>query len=127
MNTVMNQKAANTATQVLQVKVSVDSEIATAFKAACASSNVSMTAELSRFMMEYANGTVKRKVAPNYSTRRHRRTAIKSMLNELEQIKSCEESVLDNTPDNLVDSSTYEATEDAISALEEAIDALEQF
>jgi hypothetical protein len=127
MNTAMNQKAANTTMRVSQVKVSVDSEIATAFKAACATSNVSMTTELSRFMMEYANGTVKHKVAPNYSTRRHRRTAIKSMVNKLEQMKSCEESVLDNTPDNLVDSSTYEATEEAISVLEEAIATLAQY
>jgi hypothetical protein len=127
MNTAMNKNAENTAARAVQVKVSVDPGIAAAFKAACTASNISMTAELSRFMLEYAKGEVKRKVAPNYSTRRHRRTAIKAMLNELEQIKSFEESVLENTPENLVDSSPYEATAEAISTLEEAIDALTQF
>jgi hypothetical protein len=104
--------------------VSVAPEIALAFKAVCAASNVSMAAEISRFMADYANSSVKQKVAPNYSTRRHRRTAVKAMIKELVLIRACEEKVRDNTPENLQGSSAYDATEEVISALDEAIDAL---
>ena len=127
MGTAVNQSGTRSSTQSTQVKVSVDPEIASAFKKACAAAKVSMAAELSRFMDDYANGSVKRKAAPNYSTRRSRRTVIKAMLKELEQIRVCEERVRDNTPDNLQYSSAYEATEATISALDEAIDALSGF
>ena len=110
-----------------QVKVSVDPGIAAAFKAACAAANVSMAAELSRFMAGYAGCAVKRKAAPDYSTRRHRRTAIKAMVKELEAIRACEEGVRDRTPVNLQESSVYDATEEAISALDEAIGILDGF
>jgi hypothetical protein len=113
--------------ELTQVKVSVDSEIASAFKRVCAASNVSMAAELSMFMSEYSKGLVKRKAAPNYSTRRRRRTAIKALLVQLELIRCCEERVRDNTPENLQSSEAYEATEDAVSSLDEAIDALTEF
>jgi len=124
METAINQGNARKNAKLTQVKVSVDPEIAAAFKQACAASNVSMTAELSRFMADYANGTVKRKAAPNYSTRRHRRTAAKTMIKELLIMRACEEGVLDNCPENLQGSGVYEATEEAISALDAAIDAL---
>jgi hypothetical protein len=127
MKTAMNQGAICPSAQLAQVKVSVDPEIVATFKAACAASNVSMTAELSRFMVDYVKGSVKSKVAPNYSTRRHRRTAIKTMIKELEQIRACEEKVRDNTPENLQESSAYEATEEAISMLDEVIDILAEF
>ena len=110
-----------------QVKVSVDPAIAAAFKEACAASKVSMAAELSRFMADYANALVKRKAAPNYSTRRHRRTSAKAMLKELWAMRACEERVRDNCPENLQGSDAYEATEEAISALDAAIEALSEY
>jgi len=110
-----------------QVKISVDSDLATAFKAACLASNVSMTAEISQFMENYVNGYIKRRVAPNYSSRRHRRSAIKAMIKELELIRACEEKVLNSTPDNLHGSCVYDATEDAISTIDEAIYTLAEF
>ena len=113
--------------KLTQVKVSVDHEIAAAFKAACAASNVSMAAEISRLMADYASGSVKCKVAPNYSTRRYRRTAIKAIIKELEQMRVCEERVLDRTPNNLQGSGSYEATEEAIAMLDAGIDALTEF
>ena len=110
-----------------QVKVSVDPCIAAAFKSVCVASNVSMSAEISRFMADYANVSVKRKTMPNYSTRRHRRTAIRAMVRELEQMRACEERVRDNCPENLLSSSAYEATEEAISTLDAGIDALSEY
>jgi len=127
MGTAMNRGNARTNAKLAQVKVSVDPEIAAAFKQACAASDVSMTAELSRFMADYANGTVKRKAAPNYSTRRHRRTAIKAIIRELQLMRAVEEGVLDRTPGNLQGSCAYEATEEAISTLDDGIDILAGF
>ena len=125
MGTSTNRDSSRLPEKRTQVKVSVAHGIASAFKAACAASNVSMAAELSRFMSGYANcPATNRRAAPNYSTRRHRRTAVNAMVKELGRILSFEEGVRDRTPDNLQASSVYEATEEAISKLEEAIDAL---
>jgi len=110
-----------------QVKVSVGSEIASSFKKACVSSNISMAAVLSQFMADYSKSLVKLKVKPDYSTRRRRRSAIKEIIVCLEEMKAWEESVLENTPENLQSSTSYYATEEAISTLEEAISALESF
>ena len=127
MKTAEDQGQPRPHANLAQIKVSVDPALAAAFKAACAASKVSMAAELSKFMADYASVTVKHKAAPNYSTRRHRRTAIKAMLRELERMRLCEERVRDNTPENLHGSSAYEATEEAISTLDEAIDILAEF
>ena len=127
MGTATNQGNSRLPAKLAQVKVSIAPDIAADFKAACAASNVSMSAEISRFMADYTNGSVKCKAAPNYSTRRHRRTAVKAMVKELGQIMSCEERVRDRTPDNLQASSAYEATEEAISTLEAGIDALSEY
>ena len=124
MGTVTNQGSAQ---GLKQLKVSVDPGIAAAFKAACVDSNVSMTAEIAKFMAGYVNGSVKRKAAPNYSTRRHRRTAIKAIVKELEQMKACEVGVLDRMPENLQGSCAYDATEEAIAVLEDAIGILAEF
>jgi len=80
MDTAKNQRNACAKAKYTQVKVSVDPGIASAFKEACAAANVSMAAELSKFMADYANGVVKHKAAPDYSTRRRRRAFIKSIL-----------------------------------------------
>ena len=127
METAMSRCNSSLPVKLAQVKVSVDPAIAAAFKAACAASNVSMAAELSRFMADYADCPTKRKAAPNYSTRRHRRTAIRAMVKELEQIRACEERGRDNCPENLLSSSVYEATEYAISNLDDGIDALSEY
>lgn len=114
----------NTAKQLTQVKVSVSLEIASAFKKVCAASNVSMAAALTQFMAEYSKTPVKPKAASDYSTRRRRRSAIKKIIMQLEQMKDWEEGIRDNIPENLRGSGAYDAAEEAVSSLEEAIDAL---
>ena len=111
-------------TSLTQVKVSVKSEIASEFKEACASANVSMAAELSRFMTDYAKGTVIRRYAPDYTTRRKRRDIVKRILNELEEIKAAEERLVDNAPENLQVAPIYEVAADYIDVLDEAIELL---
>jgi hypothetical protein len=110
--------------KLTQLKVSVDPAIASAFKAACMSSNVSMVAELSQFMLDYAKCEVKHKAAPDYSTRRKRRVIVKRILHELEEIKLAEECLISNAPENLQEAPIYETAHDYISALEESIDQL---
>ena len=117
----------NTAAKYTQIKVSVDSDIVTAFKKACISLNVSMASVLSQHMADYSKSVIKPKGVPNYSTRRRRRAAIKRIIEQLEQMKNWEESVRDNTPENLQGSSAYDAAEEAVSSLEEAIDVLAEF
>jgi len=127
MGVVTNQDNVRAQSKLTQVKVSVDPQIASAFKQACAATNISMAAELTRFMADYSGNSVKRKAASAYSTRRQRRTAIRKIIKDLEQMKSFEERVRDNTPENLQASYAYEATEDAVVSLEDALEALCSF
>jgi hypothetical protein len=107
-----------------QLKISVDPAIATAFKKACTATNISMAANLSQFMAEYSNTTVARKPLPDYSTRRKRRSAIQSIVKQLEQIKDSEEEYRDRIPENLQGSTVYDRAEELVSMLEEVIDLM---
>jgi hypothetical protein len=78
-------------------------------------------------MVDYSGCLVKRKVAPDYTTRRRRRTAIKTIIKQLEQIKANEETSLNNMPENLQSSEAYDVAEEAVASLEEAIEVLNAF
>jgi len=125
MAAIMNQSNALVRAKLAQVKVSVDPQIAAAFKAACAASNVSVAAELTRFMSDYSNSLTKSRDAPGYSTRRKRRTIINRIIKELEQLKAAEERLVDNAPDNLRDSPVYETADKFITIFDDVIDKLE--
>lgn len=118
------QKAGNARRK--QVKISVDPEIAAVFKASCAAANVSMASALSQFMAGFANANVAKKVspAPDYSTRRRRRAAIKSIVKQLELIMDSEERYRDSIPENLQGSIMYDNADELVSTLCEAIDLL---
>lgn len=60
----------------------------------------------------------------NYTTKRQRRAATKTIISQLEQIKAAEEGSRDNIPENLQGSSAFEAAEECISMLEEALESL---
>ena len=111
-------------TKYSQVKVSIDHQIASAFKKACAASNVSMAAVISRFMVDYYNCKVEIKVTPDYSTRRKRRVCVKRIISELERLRAAEEHLIDNAPENLQDAPMYETAEYYVSLYEEAINQL---
>ena len=108
--------------QRTQVKISVMPELASAFKSACTASNVSMAEALSGFMAKYTNTVIKRK--PEYTTRRQRRTAVRSITQQLEQIKAEEERYRDAIPENLQGSVVYETADQSVSFLDEAIELL---
>jgi len=66
------------------------------------------------------------KTTPDYSTKRQRRAGMKKVIKQLEQIKEAEERSRDNTPDNLQSAPAFEAAEECISALEEALETLRE-
>jgi len=108
-----------------QVKVTVDSAIATAFKTACIASGKSMTSVLVQFMNQYIKANESTEYSPDLSTRRQRRVAVQSVMRQLERIKENEERYQENIPDNLQGSEVYERAEESISVIAEAIEILE--
>jgi lipopolysaccharide biosynthesis protein len=110
-----------------QVKVTVARDVAVAFKKACVSRQLSMAQVLSDYMAEYAQKPIaqERATPRDYSTRRLRRAAIRSIVKDLNLIKEREERSRDNTPENLQGSAVWERADEIIALIEEAIDALE--
>jgi hypothetical protein len=111
-----------------QVKVSVDPEIADAFKYACETAGVSMAGELSRFMSEFSAVAKRRKLAAtadDFTTRRKRRKAVAEMISRMEQVRDAEMHSHDNVPENLRGSCDYEEAEERILIMDEAIELLE--
>ena len=107
-----------------QVKVSIAPAIASAFKQACDSSEISMAATLSQFMADFSNISLAKKPLPDYSTRRQRRKAIGAMVKQLEMIRDCEEEHRDRIPENLQESMVYDRADELVSTLDEAIELL---
>jgi hypothetical protein len=109
-----------------QVKVSVCPDIALAFKNACACANQTMVAVLSQFMGQYAKTvTVKNGYAPDLSSRRQRRAAVRSVIHQLERVRDGEENYRENIPDNLQGSSVFDKAEQCVAILDEALELLE--
>ena len=111
-----------------QLKVSVSPELATAFKAKCASEGVSMASEISRFMSTKTSGVANPPVvsAHPYGTRQKRRKAVSNMIVILTDIKDAELGYLDRIPVNLQGSDQYEAAELTVGILEDAADKLSE-
>ena len=126
METISNTlKPGETLSGQKQVKVTVDADIAKAFKIACADAGVSMAGELSRYMSEYGKVTKKRKtIVDDVSTRKNRRKQVETIINNMERIKDAEMRYHDNFPENLKTSVPFEATEESITIMGEVIDLL---
>jgi hypothetical protein len=114
-----------------QLKVSVNPEIAAAFKERCLDLGVSMTSEITRFMTEKSS-TLGCPTQPSMSsrtvtvgTRPQRRKAVKYILDLLGDIIDAETQYMDNIPQNLRNSRNYDMAEQSLSALEEAAESLE--
>ena len=103
-----------------QVKVSVQPEIAEAFKRKCQGKGVSMASEISQFMGK----TIKK--PDSSSTRQRRRKALASLILQLEEICDAEKQYWDNIPINMQNGERYEAAEHAYTAMEEALSLLYQ-
>jgi hypothetical protein len=123
MGTASNQaKTRWNANHYVQVKISVAPDVAAAFKAACAASNVSMAEKLSQLMIGYGDTITKRK--PEYTTRRQRRASLKTISQQLEQIKAAEERYRDAIPENLQGSDVFDNADQCVSSLDEVIELI---
>ena len=115
------------ASHYTQVKVSIPSELAAAFKASCSSKGVSMASELSRFMSAATSSRRASKHSNNlYNTRPQRRKALYSIVCQLDAIMDAEQCYLDNIPENLQSSRFYVAAEHSISTIDEAVNILNE-
>jgi len=114
--------------QLKQVKITVSSDVASAFKKACIAAKVSMALKLSEFMAEYSDTVlVKKEMQSAYSTKRRRRAAIHKTIKQLKQIRELEIHYCDRIPENLHGAPCYENAEDFISHLDSAIEELDQY
>jgi hypothetical protein len=111
-----------------QIKVSVNPEIAAAFKAACEADNVSMASELSGFMAGRAAMPLRGpdEKGLQLANRGGRRKRLNILIRLLEQIKDAEEAYQDAIPVNLQGSVRYENAGQCIEAIEEALEILKE-
>ena len=108
-----------------QIKAAVRPEIAATFKAACQANNVSMNSELSGFMENRCAALSASKPEKDLlANRGGRRKLLGVLMGQLERVKDAEEEYKENIPENLQGSVRYENAEQAIEALEEALEAL---
>ena len=112
-------------TEYRQVKITIESKLAEAFKVACIASNESMTGVLVAHMAKYSKATQEKKAKSSLSTKRQRRATIEKIVQKLEQVKKCEEEYKERIPENLQTSSVYEVAEQWIEILDEAIELLD--
>ena len=122
--TAANPQPKTDAARYTQVKISVNPDLAFEFKKACAASKVSMASQLSRYMAGFCCVKPKQEPSRDYTTRRRRRSAVGRLLTELGKIRDAEERYMENIPANLQGSVVYDNAEQAVSAMDEALDIL---
>ena len=112
-----------------QLKVLVDTHLASEFKTACRESGVSMAKELSGYMEERLGMAKKKHLqvkSAKIATRRDRRGAIRSIVSMLVATRDAEEAYLEAIPENLRGGPAYENAECAICAMDDAIELLNE-
>ena len=106
-----------------QLKVSIEKELAQRFKRHCISNGVSMAEKLTQLMEAEtkAKPAQNSDARPSLDTRKQRRNATQKIVVLLESIKDYEEMYAYNIPANLQGSANFEAAEQAIDALDQAV------
>lgn len=107
-----------------QVKVWAPRDVTAAFKTKCIAEGVSMAGEIIGFMRDKIDAPAKPPV--DVSSRRKRRKAIKTLIPMIAGILEAEQLYIDRAPENLCGSRFYEAAEETVSALEEALETLKE-
>jgi len=110
----------------MQVKVSVQPEIAEAFKEKCKSDGVSIAGEITRFMRDQCGKPSPPDPAFKIATRQQRRKALVILIEQLEAIMDAESQYMENIPENLQNSIRYEAASQSTRTLQDAIDNLNE-
>jgi hypothetical protein len=110
-----------------QINVSMDKELAGAFKASCAEAGVTIASEIKMFMESRCgvladSSRASRKNRP--STRGTRRKEAADIALRLQKLLDEEEQYLERIPDNLQGGSRAEDAAHSVSHLTDALDAL---
>jgi len=117
-------------TEYRQVKILVDSTLAAAYKDTCHTAGTSMAEDLSRHMAGCTGSAVARTQIRNKNrdmgTRGRRRKASMESVLLLETILDRESAYMERIPDNLQGGPAYESAEKTVSALEQAIELLNE-
>ena len=111
-----------------QVKAYVAPDIASAFKAACAAAEVSMNSVLTQFMVDYCGLQTSKKTAKEtdfVSTNRKRRKKHGELVCQLIQLRDAQEYANDNVQENFRNTENFEASEERVAKMDEAIEILE--
>ena len=103
-----------------QMKFTVDSDIASVFRARCAAEGASMTSVISQWM---DTGSPVKATTIKLDTRPHRKKAVLELIVHLGSLLQKEEEYRDAIPENF--QSKYEAADQACGQLEQAISYLE--
>jgi hypothetical protein len=110
-----------------QMKIYTESELAEAFKALCAESDTSITAEFNEYMRKRTHLKEPRAVTGSRTEKRwQRRTAANRIVSLLERIRDAEESYRDRIPENLSGCPMAEAADETVRCLEEAIGLIQE-
>ena len=126
-NAVNSAKTRWNAANYTQIKAYVAPDIASAFKAVCAVADASMNSVLSQFMAEYCGMQTSKKLAIEtdfVSTNKKRRKKHEELVSQLVQLRDAQEYANDNVHDNFRDTENYEAAEERVAKMDEAIDIL---
>ena len=109
-----------------QIKIWAEQDTAAAFKAACTAVGVSMSSEISRFMAERAKilKQSQKKTEKKIENRGGRRKEVNAIIQKLEEIRDTEDDYKQNIPVNLTGGPAYEAAEQAVDLIDQAIGLL---
>jgi hypothetical protein len=113
-----------TMSEYSQVKVSVNADVASAFKNACRIRGVSMASELSSFMASYSRLVMTSRKSRPLDTRDKRRRAVNRIISDLQRIYDAEDTYLHSIPENLSSGPAFEAAECCLECLSTAMEAL---
>jgi hypothetical protein len=111
-----------------QIKAYLPHDVATAFKATCATAEVSMNSVLCEFIVDYCDmrkSSIKVQEPDFTSTNRKRRKKHEELLRLFIQLRDAQEYANDNVHDNFRNSESYEAAEERVDNMDEAIEILE--
>ena len=103
-----------------QIKFTVNSDVASAFKTRCASQGISMASVISQFM-EISKPVKSIKIKTD--TRQHRKKAVQEIIGLLENVMYFEEKYRDLIPEKF--ESRYETADQTCEQLAQALSSLE--
>ena len=111
-----------------QVKITIEPEIAEAFKTACTNKGVSMTKELTRLMSDHARIATRDQFKNKglIENRGGRRKELNKLIARIEAIRDAEDEYKNRIPENLQSGSAYESVEQTVEAIDQAIDWLHE-